>query len=233
MLAIGLGLGVGVASGEEYSDPAGFSFTHPKDWIVVTSQGIDSLSLNEALMPETRAWIEKNSVDLSKVSVLLVRNGKDDFLENLNVVVEKQELVPNDRTLKALVEKMRQQYVDMGVKVEGLVGRVEKMGANEALVTEYQIHFPFIADTLKQKQAFIPGGGKTYIVTCTCKADDFTAFTPTFDKILASMKVPARTIRGGVWNQSLKMGLVGGVVGGVTVGLLSLFRSRAGSKPRS
>lgn len=42
----------------------------------------------------------------------------------------------------------------------------------------------------RQRQVYIPGGGNTFIVTCTGEADRFDGYVPTFDSILASFKVP-------------------------------------------
>lgn len=188
LTTLAMGLAAGGTFGEEYRDPDGFSFTYPKGWIALTGETKDGL--REELTPETRTWLEKNAIDLNKISLLLVRNGKAEFLENLNVVVIKQQITPDEETLKSLLEQMEKQYEKMGMKIKDVVSRVEKVGANKALVVEYRARLPIVPDELKQKQVFIPGGGKTYIITCTGRADTYADHAATFDKMLTSVTVP-------------------------------------------
>src|SRR5438552_2304290 len=86
------------ALGGEYRDPTGFSFTYPDGWVVVTNLTKDQLP------PQTRTWLSKNNVDLSRLSMVLIRDGQDEFLENMNVVVDHQEIPVNESALQKIKE---------------------------------------------------------------------------------------------------------------------------------
>jgi hypothetical protein len=55
-------------------------------------------------------------------------------------------------------------------------------------------------------------------------ADSYADYSPTFENILASFKVPAPTPRGFDWNRVLFAGIIGGVAGG----LISLVKKLTG-----
>jgi hypothetical protein len=214
------------AFGGSYADPSGFSFTYPDGWVAVTRAGMGAV--NQAVPREVKSWLSRNKVDLSRVAVVLIRDGRDEFLENLNVVVEGQQLPVDDKTVKKLTDTIAQQYGAMGVKVDGLQGRVQKVGSRDAVVLEYQSRMPGVSDTLRQRQVLFPGGGKTYIVTCTAKASSFDKYQPTFDRVLASFEIPAPVAQGFDWNRVVMMAVVGGVIGGVIGGLAWLVRKLSG-----
>src|SRR5262249_42597506 len=81
--------GAGSAFGGDYADPSGFSFTYPEGWIPLHRSMKDAA---QALPPELKNWIAKNNVNLDRATVFLIRNGREEFLENLNVVIEKQQI---------------------------------------------------------------------------------------------------------------------------------------------
>lgn len=218
------------ACGGTYSDPSGFSFTYPDGWIPVTRAAMGDI--HQAIPQEMKAWISKSNVDLNRLTVVLVRDGRDEFLENLNVVVDGQQIPVDDEMVTKLTSTFAQKYRSMGVKVDNVRGHVQKVGSRDAVVVEFQLQMPGVSDTFQEKQVLFPGGGKTYIVTCTAKANSFGLYQPIFDNVLASFQVPALVAQGFDWNQVVTMGLVGGVVGGLAGGLTWLLRKFSGkAKP--
>jgi hypothetical protein len=227
ILLVGL---IVVASGEfarggNYSDPSGFSFTHPDDWVAIKGNTLGNV--DQDLPEETKGWIAKNKVDLSKIAMVLLRKGEDEFLENLNVVVENQELPLDSNSVKQLTEAITQQYRQMGATPVGFQARVEQVGGRDALVASYQIQVPGMPAAMRQKQVMFPGGGKTYIVTCTAMGDTYEKHRSTFDNVLSSFQAPTPIKKGFSLDGMLTMGLVGAIVGGVVAALIALARKRS------
>jgi hypothetical protein len=191
-------------------------------------------NVNQALPQELRDWIAKNNVDLNRVAVMLIRNGREEFLENLNVVVEKQEMPVNANTARQLTDVLTKQYTGMGIKLENLQGRVEKVGSRDAVVVNFQSRPPAVAAPLRQRQVMIPGGGNTYIITCTARADTFDQYLPTFETILASFRAPPPVAKGFDWGRVVSGGVAGGIAGGVIGGLagIILWFSRKAKRER-
>ncbi len=181
------------AFGDGYSDPSGFSFTYPDGWVPITRATMNDP--NQKIPQEVKNHLAKNKVDFDTVAVMLLHVDRADALDNLNVVVAKQQIPVNDQSVKELFAMLPKQYAALGVKVDNLQVRVQKVGSHDALVVDCQSRHPGSSAPLRQRQVMIPGGGKTYIVTCSAKADRFAKSEPTFDKILASFKVPAPTTK--------------------------------------
>ncbi len=204
--------------GGEFRDPSGFSFTYPNGWVPITRDKMDDVK--QVIPPALKDWIDRNHVDLSRISVMLIRDGHDEFLENLNVVVSDQGFPINDEALKKVPEAVMQQYASMGITVKNLQTRVQRIGPHDALVLEYRHDIPNVETPLWQRQVMMPGGGKLYIITCTAKADRVEEYQPTFDNILASFRVPAVTSKPLFdWNRILTTSITGGIVGGLVGGL--------------
>lgn len=205
------------ALGGDYADPSGFSFTYPDGWIPISRATMNDAAQD---MPrEMKDWISKNKLDLNRMAMSLVRDGRDEFLENLNVVVENQQIPLDEDKVKEQTSAIEQKYKATGVKIDNFKGSVQKIGANNAVVLEFQSRVPGVSSTLRQKQVAFPGGGKTYIVTCTAKADSFDKYQPVFDEMLASFQVPTPVSQGFDWKQVWHTALIGGIVGGVVGGL--------------
>lgn len=205
------------ALGGDYADPSGFSFTYPDGWVPVSRALMNDAA--QDLPREAKDWISKNKVDMNRAAMFLIRNGRDEFLENLNVIVEDQQIPVNDDKVKELTSTIEQQYRASGVKIDNFQGRVQKIGANDAVVLEFQSRMPGVSGIFRQKQVAFPGGGKTYIVTCTAKADSFDKYQPVFDEMLASFQVPTPASQGFDWKQVWHTALAGGIVGGLVGGL--------------
>lgn len=215
-------IGVGSVFGGDYADPSGFSFTYPENWIPVTRPAMGDV--HRALPQEVQNWLAKNNVDFNRVAVVLIRHGREEFLENLNVVVEKQQIPANDKTVKQLTDVLAKEYGSMGVKVDNYQARVQKVGSHDAVVMEYQMQLPDVAFPLRQKQVVFPGGGKTYIVTCTGRVDSFDQYQPIFEKVLASFQVPAPVAGGADWDPVVLAGMVVGFIGVLVAGLFGIKR---------
>lgn len=226
------GAGTMPAAGAEYAEPSGLSFVYPEGWTAV-SGGLLAGARN-TMRPDIQTWMTQNSVQ-----VLLIHNGRDgsDFRENLNVVVEEQQLPLSDRTLKTLGTAVAGQYESMGAKLEDFHARIDRVGTNQAAVIEYRITFPGRPAALRQKQVLIPGGGRTYVVTCSAEADSFADHARSFDDILASIKVPPpvddESSWDRLWSGRTSKAVIGAACGVIGVLVLVLGKKLAGRKERS
>ncbi len=205
VLALHLGM---TAFAREYNDPSGFSFTYPEGWVPLNKMNLAA----DKLPPELNAWIARNNVNLDQINVSLVRQGRADFLESLNVVVIPQELSISEKSLKEYTSGILAKYRDMGVNISNVDSQLQTVGENEAIVMGFQSTLPAIPFKLQQRQVCFSGGGKTFIVTCTAKADTFANYAPTFDSILAGFKIPESESGSGA-NRILMFAIVGGVIG--------------------
>jgi hypothetical protein len=178
-------------------------------------------NVKEHIPEETKNWIDKNKIDFSRVTMMLIREpkGREEFVENLNVVVDKQQLPLDDQSVKKLTDSIAKQYAAIGAKIENFESRVEKVASRDALVLEYKAQLPGAAAPFRQKQIYFPGGGKTFIVTCTASVASYDKYLPKFEKILDSFKVPdlvpVKMAKSFDWNQVLTMGVVGGLAAGL------------------
>ena len=192
----------------EYNDSSGFSFSYPEGWFAASKVNPQ----NDKIPPELNKWIAKNNIDLDKIRVAVIRGGQDDFLENMNVVVVPKEIPVNDQSLNELLGGLQQQYRTLGIAINKLDGSVQQIGDNKVILLNYESRLPAIPFLLRQRQMYVPGGGQSYIVTCTGKVDAFATYSPVFDSILASMKVPASTQTGFDWQRVIIFAIVGGVL---------------------
>ncbi len=196
------------AAADEFQHSSGYSFTYPKGWFAVGNPR--GLFNSKQFPPEIQEWLRKNNVALSRVSMVLLHQNSGDFMANVNVVVENQQMPMDDDTVKKLLQMLPQQYRSMGATIEDPEARLRKFGANQAIQVQYRMKFPGIATVVQQRQVFIPGGGNTYIVTFSAEADSFSDHSQTFDAIATSFKAP--TSRQGS-SHVLVMAIVGGGVG--------------------
>ncbi|MGC3965921.1 MAG: hypothetical protein QM775_00675 [Pirellulales bacterium] len=134
----------------------------------------------------------------------------------MNVVVEKKQIPLDQKTLDELADFLPQQFKQVGADCTIIRKSLQKYGANQAGILEYDARLPGIPMPLKQRQVYFVGGGKTFIVTCTATAGTFTKYAPTFDAMLASFEVPEPV--GFNWSKVLAGGSRGAIIGGL-VGL--------------
>lgn len=211
-----------LAGGDTLSDPSGFSFTYPDGWVAVNRESIGDV--RQKVSEETKGWVSSN-VDFSRLTAILVRDSDDEFRDNLNVVVDPRQLPLTDQNRIQVTRAIAEEYGKMGVKLDDVQSRIQKVGERDALVLEYQIALPNVPDVLRQRQVMFPGGGKTYVVTCTSRASTFDLYRPVFDEVLASFQVPAPVKTGFDWKRAVWMGVVGGALGGLA-GALGWFKTR-------
>lgn len=208
------------ARAEKYTDPSGFAFTYPNDWIAITQLNKDMLP------PDITNWLSRNRVNLNQVKVIVLQPGQADFLTNVNVVVQNQQMPINNDSVKKLLEILPKQFRSMGVTVEDLTARVGQLGGTPAVILDFQSRMPVAQGPLKQRQAMFAGGGKTYTVTCTSTTDRFPQDVAAFDAILASFMVPAPIAQGFNWNPIIRGAVVGGVVGGAVALVMAFVRRK-------
>jgi hypothetical protein len=194
----------------------GYSFTYPDDWIVEDPVTILDQS---NLPPAIQEWNRKNNMILKKVSMILIRNGKEEFLENLNVTVSEGQMPMNNDAANKALDVVREQFRSMGATFNKSSGHVGQLGANNVVILEYQATFPGLDVPLKLRQVCFAGGGKTFVVTCTAREDTFDAHSQTFDKIVASFKVPNTSSA----PFQMMFDFPGAVFGGLAVGAIVVF----------
>ena len=226
MILLFLAAGSSAVAGQ-YADPAGFSFTHPDDWTPVHRAAMGDVNKN--FSPEIKNWIAQNNLDLNRTRVVLIRNVPDDFLANLNVVVEAEEILVTQKTVAELTKGLPKEFAAIGVKITNFQAQIRKVCARDAIVSEYDAQMPGFPHPLRQRQYYVPGGGKTFTVSCTAKAASFDQYVPTFEGILASFNVPAPTAPGFIWKGAITAAIIGAVGGGVTVAVIVVVKKFAGT----
>jgi hypothetical protein len=221
------------AFGKEYSDPAGFSLTYPDGWIAVPAPAGDGFNPKD-FPPEIQKWIAKNDIKVKKVALVVIRDGPEEFLENLNVVVEERQIPVDDKSAKKLSADLSQVLQSAGATIKSQQANVQKIGNRDVIVLDFESTFPVVPFPMKQRQVVFVGGGKTYVVTCTTKAADFAQHAKTFEIILASVNVPDPAPQGINWRHPAVMGaIVGGIAGAIGVTIAALAKLRRPKKRRS
>ena len=204
-----------LASAGEYLDPSGFAFRYPEGWIAVNEQG------RATLAKEVREWFDNQAFDLQALSVLVVDPTSQEFAPNCNVVVNSSEIPVTERTLEELRGALPGQYKSMGIEISRLRADIQEVGANRAIVLHYDTKLPGVPHDLHQQQVYVPGGGRTHIITCTTTIDRVAQDDMAFQSILASFRVPP--VEGGRfdWKAIGSSSMTGGIVGGLTAGIVA------------
>lgn len=217
-----------VALGGTYSDPSGFSLNYPAGWFAVNRELANEN--NQNLPHDFQDWVAKHGIDLNQIAVVVSREGDDEAAETLNVVVQDKQIPVNDQAVKQMEAAMAQQLRNMGIAVETFHVRIENVGSRDVIAMEWRARMFDMPDLLHQKQYMIPGGGKTYIVTCSALSSTFARYRQAFDSMLASFQAPAPIASGLDLSAILKNGAIWGVVGGVVGGLIAVMRKVTGRK---
>lgn len=210
------------ARAETYSDPSGFSFTYPSGWTPVNRSLL--ADAQKEIAPELQAWLKRNQVNLDQVAVMVIRQGQDKFLENVNVVVQDGETPISDGTAKQMTTQVPKQYADMGAKVSNYFAAVQKIGEANTIVSQYRVRMPGSSDLLFQRQVAFVGGGKTFIVTFTGLERTFTFHEPAFSVMLDSFRTPASSAPGFDMSRVIVGATIGCVIGGVVGAVLWFVR---------
>lgn len=214
------------AAAGTYSDPSGFSFTYPEGWTPVNGETANAAlndQTNDAASSAIKNLITKHKIDLSKIKVYLFHLGDEEFSDNLNVSLQPREIPVNDKTAKQVASIAEQKLSQVGVKIASITSRVAKFGSRDVLVIDFQSQIPGVEYALRQRQVMFPGGGNTYTITCTTKADSYDRCSATFDKIIASFNAPPPTTSQGFGfgpgNGAMNGALIGAIAGGI-VGII-------------
>lgn len=221
-----------MAAAGSYSDPTGFSLTYPDGWEAITESRVNNTA---DVLPETMLrWLRTNRINFNAVKLILLRDGAPDtFLENVNVVVVDGEIPLTDKAVQELSDVVPRQYANVGVRIANLRMRVEERGGRKLLVSDYQLTFPpevSEVGTVQQRQFQIPGGGKTFTVTCTSRPETFATWEGAFEQVATSFQGPPSGSTGSVLGQALKSGavwgVIGAVIGGIVGGLISVLSKK-------
>jgi hypothetical protein len=172
------------ALGKEYSDQAGFSFTYPDDWVAVSDPAKKGFTPRD-FPPAIRKWFENNNVNLSKIAVTVI---SDDFAANVTVMVEAGQIRVDDSSAKNALTALSKQYESMGWTLKDQHVRAQRLGARDVLVIDLRSELAGMQ--LQQRVVAITGGGKTFYVTCTARAEDYSDYPKTFESILSSFHAP-------------------------------------------
>lgn len=161
--------------------------------------------------------------DFSKIDLLAVGEGGASV--NINTIAGEVPMTEDSR--RQMLQEVPKTFAQQGVKVEKLEARLETLGGvTKALILEYEAE---IMGPMRQIQAYVPGGGKTAIVTCSAPKEIYASAEPKFRSVLASLRVPALkdSDSGGsrILSGALRGGIIGGLAGGLAV-LLKLFKKK-------
>ena len=191
----------------EFQSEAGVSFLYPEDWVAITE-------LNQGkLPPEFQEYIRSRQFDMKSLHVMVLRVTSDEFAENINLVILPGQIVASQSVLDQRQVNMPIELEELGVKVSHLSGVIETIAERPALVLTSDVLMPFAEEPLRQRQVLIPGGGKTFVITCTATPASYDKYSVTFDEILRSLKLPDPVDSGSGW-LGAKIGmLVGGLIG--------------------
>lgn len=203
------------ASAGTYSHPSGFSLTYPDGWIAVSRESL-SEKHDEALPPELKQWIDKNNIDLNRIAVYLTRQGEAQSPENVNVVIEPQQVPTSGNAATDYGNHLAKTIRDMGATVTGVHCRAEKIGDRDVLLADYNMQFHGVEPAFHQRQVLLPGGGKTFIITCTATTETYSRYQPVFDSVIASFTAPPPEQTGfnleSILNGAFGFSIVGGVI---------------------
>ena len=211
----------------EFQSEEGISFQYPEDWVAITQ-------LNQGdLLPEILEYLRSNQFDLKSVHVLVLRVTTDEFAENVNLIIIPGQIVASQSVLDQRKANMPVELEKLGVKVSHLSGAIETIADRPALVLTSDVLMPFAVEPLRQRQVLIPGGGKTFVLTCTATQASYDKYAATFDGILRTLKIPA-PVDTRFDRLAEMIGMMTGVLIGVFVGLklfASLKKKMAVKKP--
>lgn len=203
-----------------YSDPSGFSFTYPEGWFPISKS--DQGQLSNVLPPELKDWLSKNNADLSMISVMVVRAGESEFLENVNVASQQGQVPVASSSVAEVSSTIRQQFQQAGARIDNMNAVVRQVASRDVYVFDYVLSLPGAGAPVRQRQFIIPGGGKTFFVTCSSTPEAFATYEPTFEQMLSSFQAPA-VIKKGISGSAIAGG-IGGLVGGLIALLAGLSK---------
>ncbi|MFN9719818.1 MAG: PsbP-related protein [Planctomycetota bacterium] len=211
-------------SADVYSDPSGFSINYPDGWFPLSKaqQG----QIQSELPPALQNAIQGKQIDLSQIAVMIMRNGDEEYLESLNVVVNDSQIPVSASRTNELRNMITQQYSSMGASISSVEASVKTYSSQDVYVIDYSMTLPGIELPLRQRQYMVPGDGKSYIITCSSTETAFAKHEATFEQMMNSFQAPAPKNSGFDLSRIGGTGLVGVIVGGL-IGLLKAFSGRS------
>ncbi len=173
---------------EDYRDKSGFSFTHPKGWLAINGS-LKSELIDGGITDTAKDYLKNQKFDFEKIKVLLIRNGQDDFLENVNVVVIDGKLPATQEFADQIVKMLPQQYKQMGMNVDHFKSKLQTFGSNEGVLVDQRMNpSETVPNALKQRQFYMASQNqdKSYIITYTATPETFKDHVKTFEQVLKS-----------------------------------------------
>ncbi|QEL19938.1 hypothetical protein [Limnoglobus roseus] len=178
----------GPAAGGEFADGTGFSITYPDEWVALRNDQLGDL--RKLLPTDFTEWVRRNNLDLKRIEVLIVCPGRGEFFDSLNLIIDDHQVPLTDKAIGQVADELIGVYAKMGVTVEDFRARADRVGPRDAVVIDFTSRFPDDPLLYRHRQVLIPGGGRTYIVTCSSTAAAFDQHAAAFDAMLASVKAP-------------------------------------------
>lgn len=166
-----------------HNDSAGFSITLPEAWVAISNPGRRFEPSTSP--PELREYLRDNEANIGKINAIFTPAGFMDNRPAISVAVQQGELPINEQGLAAAIAALKRQ----GQSVDGLSGRCQRIGANNAIIIDYTIHQSIVPFPIRQRTVWIAGGGKSFSITCAASVDTFSDFAGTFDRAIESFKV--------------------------------------------
>jgi hypothetical protein len=203
----------------EFKSDAGVSFHYPDGWVAITQ-----LNLSE-LPQEVQEHVRSNQIDLSQLHVLVVRVTTGEFAENINLIIAPQQVPVTQTVFDQHKARIPGEYEKVGMSASNLSGAMVAIADHPAMVFTCDAEMPFGGEPLRQRQVLIPGGGKTFVFTCTATQSSYDKYSGTFDQILGSLKVPAPVATGFDWSAVWSKGVLGAIVGGF-IGLFVALKKK-------
>jgi hypothetical protein len=214
---------------DEYKDPTGFSFTYPENWVIVNRD-----TVWDAIPTHIRNRIDQSEVNIKDIRVMLIRNGQEESLEVLQVCAEQREIPADVKMLKGIEEAITNQYRSLNCNSKIMGSRVQSVNDRNAIVVEVETQVPGLASPAREKQIFFPGGGRTYVITCTALANSAPQHVAALDAILASFRAPApagnRGNSTGTPPDPLAIAAFGAIAGPVVICVLAYLQRWMGRK---
>ena len=175
------------ALAKEYTDPTGYSFTYPDDWVKADDAGVRE-RLDQ--IPEALKKSLDPNADLSRLSVVITRETDAEYAENVTVAVMDGQVPIDEKSLAIAKDNVTKQASETGFQVTILQRRIERLEDRNAVVLEWLSKLPDVPVEIRHRQVLIPGGGQTYVFTYTSTSDQFEQYSPVFHKIVASFRGP-------------------------------------------
>lgn len=183
VLALATGVGGPRAGAADYA-ASGLALAYPDGWVLATQA--DSKLLQGSPSPMRRLF---TGLDFRHISLCVARPPEDEFCDNVNLVIESEEVALTEETRVRANSELPLMYAPYHISPTGLAVKLETIGANRTLSARWDIVIPGDSRPLTQWQVHIPGGGKTYVFTCSAPQARFARVEPAFRTILASVKI--------------------------------------------